>query len=252
MDYTLPSVAKLSKSVATKQLDLSMISSLVDTILHALDDAITPAAYWVLELLDSKDDLQLTGEIVSGDKIHTFQETLGTPFVASIRKTFQAGLQLLILSALAIFDPRNIPSTNSSQFPTYGKKSIEVLLNHYRKDKFALTLNDEETLKTTVISPEVHTEWIPFRALLAKKPEDSIALQLKELITNEMLVTMFPNLQKIASIGLTLPVSTASVERSFSQMELIITRLRNSLTEGRLIQLMRIALSPQINLQMMK
>ena len=113
------------------------------------------------------------------------------------------------------------------------------MLNHYRKDKFALTLN-EETLKTAVISPKVHTEWITFRTLLAKKPEDSIALQLKELITNEMLVTMFPNLQKIASIGLTLPVSTASVERSFSQMKPIKTHLRNSLTEGRLTQLMRI------------
>ena len=66
------------------------------------------------------------------------------------------------MSALAIFDPHNVPSTDSSQFPTYGKKLIEVLLNHYGKDKFALTLNDEETVKTAVISPEVHTEWITF------------------------------------------------------------------------------------------
>ena len=119
---------------------------------------------------------------------------------------------------------------------------MEVLLNYCGKDKFALTLNDEETVKTAVISPEVHTEWITFRTLLAKKPEDSIALQLKELITNEMLVTMFPNLQKIASIGLTLPVSTASVERSFAQMKLIETCLRNFLTEDRLTKLMRIAM----------
>ena len=128
---------------------------------------------------------------------------------------------------------------------------LEVFLNHYGKYKFALTLNDEETVKTAVISPEVHTEWITFRTL--KKPEDSIVFQFKELITNEMLVTMFPNLQKISSIGMTLLVSTASVERSFSQMKLFKTRLRNSLTEGRLIQLMRIAtLNPLINLQKMK
>ena len=71
----------------------------------------------------------------------------------------------------------------------------------------------------------MHTEWIAFHTLLAKKPEDSIALQLKELITNVMLVTMLPNLQKIASFGVTLPVSTAS-ERSFSLMKLIKTCLR--------------------------
>ena len=80
LDYTLPLEVKLSKGLQTKQLDLSMISSLVDAVLHTLDDVITPAAYWVL---DSKDDLQqATGEIVSADKIHTFQETVGTPFVA--------------------------------------------------------------------------------------------------------------------------------------------------------------------------
>ena len=84
-----------------------------------------------------------TGEIVSADKIHTFQETMGTPFVNFlIRKPFQAGLQLLVLCQhwqLAIFDPSNVASTDSSQFSTYGKKSIEVLFNHYGKDKFALT-----------------------------------------------------------------------------------------------------------------
>ena len=168
-----------------------MISSLIDAVLHALDDAITPAVYWVLELLDSMDDLQqATGDIVSTDKIHTFQETVGTPFVALLKENISSWLATHdIVSALAIFDPRNVPSTKSSQFPTNGKKSIEVLLNYYRKDQFALTLNDEETVKIAVISPEVHTEWITFHTLLAKKPEDSIALQLKELITNKMLVT---------------------------------------------------------------
>ena len=78
-------MAKLSKSLHTKQLDLS-----IDAVLHALDDAITPAAYWALELLDSKDDLQqATGEIVSADKIHTFQESVGTPFVGRQGKHFK-------------------------------------------------------------------------------------------------------------------------------------------------------------------
>ena len=58
LDYTLPLVAKLSKSLQTKQLDLSMISSLVDAVLHTLNDAIIPAACWVLELWDSKNNLQ--------------------------------------------------------------------------------------------------------------------------------------------------------------------------------------------------
>ena len=96
--------------------------------------------------------------------------------------------------------------------------------------------------KEGLITPELHTEWITFRAFLSKKAEDDIAKQLKELVTNEMLITMFPNLSKIASICLIIPVSTASVERSFSEMKLIKTRLRKSLSEGRLSQLMRIGI----------
>ena len=139
---------------------------------------------------------QATLEIVSADKIHTFQETVQTPFVALLRKPSNRIATHDIVSALAIFDPCDVPSSDSSQFPTYGKKSIEVLLNNYWKDKFAPTLNDEETVKTAVISPEVHSECITFHTLQAKKPEDSIALQLTELITNEMLVTMFPTYKR--------------------------------------------------------
>ena len=53
-------------------------------------------------------------------------------------------------------------------------------------------------------------------------------LQLKELATNEMLETMFPNLNALAKICLSISVSTAAVERSFSEMK-IKTRLRNRL-----------------------
>ena len=109
-------MAKLSKSLQTEQLDLFMISSLIDAVLYTLDDAITPAVYWVLELLDTKDDLQqATGEIVSADKIHTFQETVGASFGGLLKENILSRFATHdIVSALAIFDFRNIPSTNSS------------------------------------------------------------------------------------------------------------------------------------------
>ena len=54
--------------------------------------------------------------------------------------------------------------------------------------------------------------------------------------------TLFPNLCKIAQISLSIPVTTASVERSFSQMKLIKTRLCSSLTDKNLSNLMKIAI----------
>ena len=79
-----------------------------------------------LGTFDSKDDLpQMTDEIVSADKIHTFQKTMEMPFVTLLKEN--------ILCQHTGHDTRNIPSNDSSQIPTYGKKLIEVLLNHKGK-----------------------------------------------------------------------------------------------------------------------
>ena len=73
-----------------------------------------------------------------------------------------------------------------------------------------------------------------------------MASQLHELVTNETLISMFPNLNTLASICLTITIGTASVERSFSQMKMIKTRLRSRLGEKSLSYLMKIAIeSPE-------
>ena len=74
------------------------------------------------------------------------------------------------------------------------------------------------------------------------KPENDMKAQLKELASNDMIKTLFPNLSKIGAICLSIPVTTASVERSFSQMKLIKTCLRSSLNDKSLSNLMKIAL----------
>ena len=56
-----------------------------------------------------------------------------------------------------------------------------------------------------------------------KKRWKLIKLQLKELASNDMLKTMFPDLSKLATIYLSILIATASVDRSFSQMKLIKT-----------------------------
>ena len=75
--------------------------------------------------------------------------------------------------------------------------------------------------------------------LSSPKRTCSYVQQLKELVTNETLVTMFPNLNTLANISLSIPVSTASVERSFSQMKLLKTRLRNHLSNKRTSPILR-------------
>ena len=47
--------------------------------------------------------------------------------------------------------------------------------------------------------------------------------QLKELPTSSLLETMYPSLSTLVKVCLTLPVGTASVESSFSQMKMLET-----------------------------
>ena len=54
--------------------------------------------------------------------------------------------------------------------------------------------------------------------------------------------SIFPEYFKLLEIILSLPVSTATVERSFSKMRLIKTRLRSRLTDDNLKRLMRISI----------
>ena len=77
--------------------------------------------------------------------------------------------------------------------------------------------------------------------LLIKQPKDDISLQLKELLSNDMLIALFPNL-KLATICLSIPISTASAERRFSDMKLVKNCLRNRLTELSLSNLVKIVI----------
>ena len=60
-----------------------------------------------------------------------------------------------------------------------------------------------------------------------------------------MLIALLPNLHKLATICLSILISTASAEQSFADMKLIKNHLRNRLTEFSLSNLMKIIIESQ-------
>ena len=75
-----------------------------------------------------------------------------------------------------------------------------------------VSLEGEEYEKMRLVSNEVKAEWKTLKHYLTKKPQEDMASQLHKLVTNETLISMFPNLNTLASICVTILVGTASVE----------------------------------------
>ena len=108
-------------------------------------------------------------------------------------------------------------------------------------------VGDEFLMPAVIISSsDLPTEWKTFRRYITNQIREDIKEQLKELSTNSMVQTMFPNFSILANACLTIPVGTASVERSFSHMKKVKSRLRNRLGEANRSYLKKIALeSPE-------
>ena len=104
------------------------------------------------------------------------------------------------------------------------------------------TVQGDEYTKEPLISPELRTVWKTFHSHLSKQPKGTLCSQLTKLSTDEMLRTIFPNISTLANICLIIAVSIASVERSFSQMKLIKTRIRNCIGQFSFSHLMKIAI----------
>ena len=79
------------------------------------------------------------------------------------------------------------------------------------------------------ISSDLQMEWKTFRRYITSLLKEDMNDQLKELSTCPMLETRCPSLGILAKVCLTLPVGTASVERSFLQMK----KIKKSESPGR-------------------
>lgn len=84
------------------------------------------------------------------------------------------------------------------------------------------------------------TEWVCFRNYLLKHRTESCGNVLKSLLTTDV-GDSYPQLCQLAGIVLACPVGTAGVERSFSTMNRLCSRLRQRLTVEHLNDLLLIA-----------
>ena len=113
LDYILSEVSKLSKSLQTEKLDLSISSSLVDATLHTLEDVLQPVAKWVLDLQEVKEEMDITvGIKFTSDDVASFQSRVTEPFYTKLKESVaNRFVSQDVFSCFSIFDPKKTPNS---------------------------------------------------------------------------------------------------------------------------------------------
>lgn len=134
--------------------------------------------------------------------------------------------QLNIISAFAALGMRPISFIDKDQLGEWGDDKLQVLLEHYGVEQS----KGDETVPPLIDTDKTKKEWAQIKTLVLScaYPRDKLS-NLWSLI-NAYHADMFPNLLKLASVALVLPVHTADCERGFSGQNRLKTPLRNRMS----------------------
>jgi len=254
----LHTVAKLQGSLQSKQIDLAAVPGMVESTLSRLRELKeTPSSSTWFK--DHKSVfIEVAESEVSDATQEAFTKSVYRPYIQGVIDHISSRLKTSdTFSAFSLFDPRHSPSSED-QLSTYGTETLQILTKFYGSEQ-RVTFGGETGISTPDIDTEAtESEWKIFRRVMFSQfrntdsadpdgechEDTTTGLQrvTSELLTNGTLNAAFPNLACLAAVQLVLPVTTATVERSFSDMRLVKTRLRSRLGENTLDQLMRICI----------
>ena len=181
--------------------------------------------------------------------IEEFRVHVAIPYIdqlmTNMNDRFSDEVVKLVVSS--VFNPSLLPD-NESLLPSYGNSQVQDLADFYGNEATIVFEGTSYTSPAVVNKDELLLEWPTFkRAIFQEKKsmlqsKNSVSMQEIKKEMEASFLAIFPETFKLMDILLALPIGTATVERSFSQMKMIKTRLRNRLSDVNLARLMRIAI----------
>ena len=157
LNYILPQIAKLSRALQAERIDLTAMTPLVDATLNTLNNVTLPAANWLWELMDAKDEVEEATNIeITTESITTFQEQVAKPLVTMLKANISSQfVSQDIVSLFSIFDPKKVPAAGSSDLLAYGEESVDLMLAHYGVVQPPETVDGDEYTKEALMSSEI-------------------------------------------------------------------------------------------------
>jgi len=219
----LPHVTGLSLFFQRRSVHLGMVRPMVEKTLQILDNRKTNDGPW----------LQKAGKLMTDSGIDADQPSLAftkarCSFLDTLRDNIKdrfADSDIIdSLSVLDLTDQEEIPSF-------YGDMEMEAVAQHFSMEPETLACQWQGFLELIKLSS------------VPKSMDYFLELFYGEKHTAKGILDQFPLVAKAVSAASVLPVSTAEVERVFSQLKLMKTDHRCSLKTSRVDQLLNIKLN---------
>ncbi len=229
----LPPLACLSRAFKKQNIDFTMVKPLVQGTKETIDKLLLNAGDYFQSLPAALNDLQQYGiQQPRGNMAENFKKNVYNKYLGILNDHISARFpDVSLLEGFEIFNPSKVPRDLSLQ-ARHGVDKLEVLLAHYGAHN--------------VVDPDsARQELKIFNSVVASN------LELKKMSTHELmghllkvseLKLMFPNLYKLAAIGLLLPMSSVDCERGFSTLSRVKTDLRSRLSNKNLNHLLMISI----------
>ena len=240
----LPVLTCLSRALQAKTADFTLVASQLTYIQHSLQqikerpndqEYLSTVHDTVTDLAIGVVDLETAREYFNKNVLQPYLEEVSRQISCRFKDT------LSLLTAFSIFDPQKCP-TDVQQLHKYGTAELEKLLKFYGETTEIEYEGNVFSTPADVDKTETRHEWKAFKLVIFEEK----SLSLKELATlflrSEAKCVTFPNIKILLTIAMVLPVSTATVEHSFSDMKQIKDQLHNRLLPASMFKLMIIAI----------
>lgn len=252
----LHTVAKLQGSLQSKGIDLASVSVMTDSTIKRLKELKEnpKSSTWFkdhLTVFTDKAQLGSKEVVVTSEEEDNFLRQIYRPYIQSVIDHINGRMESSdLISSMSVFDPRHLPKTEE-ELSSYGEQKMKTLIDFYSSPQKVQFEGKESVSIPDIDGDETESEWKLFRRVMFMQYK-SASLQhvLSRLLENNEMAAAFPNLARLAAILEVLPVTTAVVERTFSSMKLVKTRLRSRMGEDTLDHTLRICIEGPDTLSM--
>ena len=244
LKHVLPVLDNLSKSFQHSTVNFSHLKPEIVRAKAALDEVATKEVPIKQFCQDIKEGKMVLLQFSPSEHQLASMRNLLLKYVSALKENIDLRFQntLPLLGALSIFDPTLIPAS-SSELPSYGVDSIQVLAKHYFPDQQDRLLAEWNILKYHMKEMAIPADVKEGKTTM---PAEWCMSQLMK--QRSSFLSLLPLLMHIVEIALTMPISNAWPERGVSRVKLIKSRLRSRLTNEMLEALVNISMNgPEAN-----